>query len=213
MDLGRYLSRLNSIEHGLHRVEGVLATETWKRFNEKELTHSMAHYLQAVAGLKREKGHARVGDIAERLGVSKSGVTSMLRSLQSRGLVDHEPYGCVELTAAGLRLAQRTEANRTILVRFFADILRVPEGIAVEDACMIEHLVSPETMVQFLRLTSYIQSDEATASRFRNAFRAYQAGCEGGAAGEDCPVCQGQCLRESLDEPGAAPDEAKGLEP
>ena len=29
--------------------------EIWKRVNDKQLTHSMAHYLQAVAGLKEEK--------------------------------------------------------------------------------------------------------------------------------------------------------------
>ena len=82
--------------------------DIWKRFGEKEVSHSMAHYLQAVASLKGEKGHARVGDIADQLGVSKSGVTSMLRSLQSRGLVTHEPYGCVELTPPGRQLAERT---------------------------------------------------------------------------------------------------------
>ena len=57
--------------------------DVWKRFGEKEVSHSMAHYLQAVATLKQDKGHARVGDIADHLGVSKSGVTSMLRSLQA----------------------------------------------------------------------------------------------------------------------------------
>src|SRR5438034_461087 len=85
--------------------------DIWKRFGEKEVSHSMAHYLQAVAALKAEKGHVRVGDIADRLAVSKSGVTSMLRSLQWRGLVDHERYGCVELTDPGLKLAERTESN------------------------------------------------------------------------------------------------------
>ena len=103
--------------------------EIWKRFNDKQLTHSMAHYLQAVAGLKQEKGHARVGDIADRLGVSKSGVTSMLRSLSSRGLVTHEPYGCVELTEDGRRLAVQTESNRQVLTMFFTRILRVPEEL------------------------------------------------------------------------------------
>jgi DtxR family Mn-dependent transcriptional regulator len=160
----------------------------------------MAHYLQAVAGLKREKGHARVGDIAERLGVSKSGVTSMLRSLQTRGLVDHEPYGCVELTSTGVRLAHRTEANRNVLMRFFSDILRVSEGNAVEDACMIEHLVSLEAMVQFLRLTGFMQSDDPAATRFRTAFREYQARCSSGTAGEDCVVCKGRCLRDAFEE-------------
>jgi DtxR family Mn-dependent transcriptional regulator len=171
--------------------------EIWKRFNDKELTHSMAHYLQAVAGLKEEKGHARVGDIADRLGVSKSGVTSMLRSLSSRGLVTHEPYGCVELTEDGSRLARQTESNRQVLTMFFTSILRVPEEIAYEDACMIEHLVGPESMIQFLRLTAFIGSDDPTAERFRNAFRQYQHHCASKAAAKECPVCkEGRCLAD-----------------
>jgi Mn-dependent DtxR family transcriptional regulator len=46
------------------------------------------------------------------LGVSKSGVTSMLRSLQTRGLISHEKYGCVELTRERLaaRGADRVES-------------------------------------------------------------------------------------------------------
>src|SRR5205809_8064211 len=98
--------------------------EIWKRFNDKELTHSMAHYLQAVAGLKEEKGHARVGEIAHRLGVSKSGVPSTLLSLSSRGLVTHEPYGCVELTDDGKRLARQAERNRQVPTTLLTDLLR-----------------------------------------------------------------------------------------
>ena len=174
--------------------------EVWKRFHDKELTHSMAHYLQAVAGLKLEKGHARVGDIADRLGVSKSGVTSMLRSLSSHGLVSHERYGCVELTDAGSRLAARTETNRKVLAIFFTDILRVPEGVANENACMIEHLVTPEAMVQFLRMIAFAESEDPAAVRFRNAFRDYQLRCENGQDRADCVVCQGSCLREAVEE-------------
>jgi len=173
--------------------------EIWKRFNDKELTHSMAHYLQAVAGLKEEKGHARVGDIADRLGVSKSGVTSMLRSLSARGLVTHEPYGCVELTESGRKLAVRTETNRHVLAMFLTSILRVPQEIAYEDACMIEHLVAPESVLQLLRLTSFIGSDDPAAERFRSAFRQYQLQCAGHESERECPVCkEGHCLAESL---------------
>ena len=42
--------------------------DIWKRFGEKEVSHSMAHYLQAIAALKTDKGHARVVDIADSLG-------------------------------------------------------------------------------------------------------------------------------------------------
>ena len=171
--------------------------ETWKRFGEQEVSHSMAHYLQAVASLKDEKGFVRVGDVADRLGVSKSGVTSMLRTLHSRGYVDHERYGCVELTPTGRRLAERTESNRRVLTVFLSDILAVPEPVAEEDACMIEHLVSPQVMVELLRLTSFMRSGHPVALAFREAFNASPGACAHHPAGS-CDLCGPVCLRDSL---------------
>jgi Mn-dependent DtxR family transcriptional regulator len=171
--------------------------ETWKRFGEKEVSHSMAHYLQAVASLKDEKGFVRVGDVADRLGVSKSGVTSMLRTLHTRGYVDHERYGCVELTPTGRQLAERTESNRRVLTVFLSEILDVPEPVAAEDACMIEHLVSPQVMVELLRLTSFMRSAHPAAQSFREAFKASPGACAHHPAGS-CDLCGPVCLRDSL---------------
>ncbi len=171
--------------------------DTWKRFGEKEVSHSMAHYLQAVASLKDEKGFVRVGDIADRLGVSKSGVTSMLHTLHARGFVDHERYGCVELTPTGRQLAERTESNRRVLSVFLSDILAVPEEVAAEDACMIEHLVSPQVMVELLRLTSFMRGEHPAAIAFRQAFNASPGACAHHPAGT-CDLCGPSCLRDSL---------------
>jgi DtxR family transcriptional regulator, Mn-dependent transcriptional regulator len=178
-------------------------TDTWKRFAEKEVTHSMAHYLQAIASLKRMKGYAKVSDIADILAVSRAGVTSMLRSLKGRGLVVHERYGLVELTEEGERFAKLTERNREVLAQFFTDILGLGPETAHEDACMIEHLVSPASMVQFLRLTALIQSDHPAAAQFRAVYKDYQERCESGG---DCPVCEGRCLKEEFEDPAPAPD-------
>lgn len=172
--------------------------ETWKRYGEKEVSHSMAHYLQAVASLKAERGHARVGDIATELGVSKSGVTSMIRSLQARGYVTHEKYGCVELTDSGRGLAVRTETSRRVLSLFLREILQVEEKIATEDACMIEHLVNPKVTLALLRLTNFMRSDLPAARQFRDAFHGVAPGtCVGHAPGE-CELCGSSCLGESL---------------
>jgi len=172
--------------------------EIWKRFGEKEVSHSMAHYLQAVATLKAERGHARVGDIAEHLGVSKSGVTSMMRSLQTRGLVSHERYGCVELTKSGEMLAERTETSRRVLATFLREILHVDERVALEDACMIEHLVSPEVSLELLRLTHFLRSEHPAAKSFREAYHAPDADACAGHAPGSCELCGARCLSESL---------------
>ena len=182
--------------------------EIWKRYSEKEVSHSMAHYLQTVALLKAEKGHARVGDIAEHLGVSKSGVTSMLRSLEKRGLVRHERYGCVELTEEGSGFASRTESSRRVLSMFLTDILGVDEQVATEDACMIEHLVSPEVSIELLRLTTFMRSRHPAAATFRDAYRNSPRSCKEHEPGA-CDVCGQSCLRDSLIMPiGRAPQRA-----
>jgi len=172
--------------------------ETWKRFHEKELTHSMAHYIQAVAALGQESGAASVSGIADRLGVSKAGVTSMMRTLKTRGLVRHEPYGDVTLTEEGHRLAAQTARSRDVLTLFLEEILGLPAPVAEEDACMIEHLVSPGAMAQLLRLTAFLRSEEPAAIRFRDAFRDYLVRCEKGKAGSECPICRGICLRQAF---------------
>jgi DtxR family Mn-dependent transcriptional regulator len=171
--------------------------DTWKRFGEKKVSHSMAHYLQTVGALQAEKGCARVGDIATRLGVSKSGVTSMLRSLGTRGLVTHERYGAVELTDAGRRLAERTESSRRVLTLFLSEILGVPEDVASEDACMIEHLVSPPVALELLRLMTFMRSQHPMARQFRDAYRASPRSCADHAPGA-CDLCGATCLHESL---------------
>ncbi len=178
--------------------------EVWKRYQEKEISHSMAHYLQAVAALKKEKGFARVGDIADHLGVSKSGVTSMLRSLAARGLVDHERYGCVELTDLGKELAARTECNRQLLTVFFRDILGVAPDVAGEDACMIEHLVSPEAMTRLLRLTSLLSSGDEDVAPLLERYRRARRVCPHHSV-EECDICEDHCLVESLEQEPAAP--------
>ncbi|MHB8838933.1 MAG: metal-dependent transcriptional regulator [Gemmatimonadaceae bacterium] len=171
--------------------------EIWKRYGEKEVSHSMTHYLQTVAELKAEKGHARVGDIADHLGVSKSGVTSMLRSLEKRGLVRHERYGCVELTDEGSGFASRTASSRRVLSMFLTEILGVDEAVATEDACMIEHLVSPEVSIELLRLTTFMRSRHPAAALFREAYRNSPRSCKEHEPG-DCDLCGATCLRDEL---------------
>jgi DtxR family Mn-dependent transcriptional regulator len=61
--------------------------------------------------------------LAARLGLAASSVTEMVKKLGAQGLVDHEPYGAVTLTAAGttlaLRMVRRHRLIETWLVREF----------------------------------------------------------------------------------------------
>ena len=85
-------------------------------------------------------------DIAGHLAVTKSSVVSALSGLEGKGLVEHERYGEVELTAQGALVAEEMYRRHRMLHEFLRDVVGVPDDIAARDACRIEHELSPETM-------------------------------------------------------------------
>ncbi|HHV07839.1 MAG TPA: metal-dependent transcriptional regulator [Firmicutes bacterium] len=118
---------------------------------------SMQDYLEAILDLAEKDGLVRVSDIASRLSISKPSVTQMIENLKKQELVKQEPYGPVELTGAGRELATKVRQRHRLLKKFLIDVLEVDPEIAERDACMIEHVISPQTMeklVEFLAVFS-----------------------------------------------------------
>ena len=114
---------------------------------------SMQDYLEAILDLTEKDGLVRVSDIASQLNVTKPSVTQMIENLKKQELVKQEPYGPVELTGAGRELATKVRQRHRLLKKFLIDVLEVDPEIAERDACMIEHVISPQTMeklVEFL---------------------------------------------------------------
>lgn len=62
-------------------------------------------------------------ELAQRLGLAPSSVSEMVKKLVAQGLVEHAPYGAIELTASGrreaLRMVRRHRLVETWLVRQF----------------------------------------------------------------------------------------------
>lgn len=102
-------------------------------------------YVELVAQLIREKGEARIVDIAQRLGVSHVTVTKTVSRLREAGLVHSEPYRAIFLTAAGEELARRVETRHALLLRFLLK-LGVDREHAEADAEGMEHHVSDATL-------------------------------------------------------------------
>ena len=85
-----------------------------------------AQYLAVVYRLSREEGEpVPSGRIAETLDRSPAATTEMIQRLESEGLVEHEPYEGVRLTASGReRAAERYRTYETLRV-FFRDVLEL----------------------------------------------------------------------------------------
>lgn len=130
-----------------------------------EYSPSMEDYLEAIANLREERKVVRVNQIGQALEVKMPSVTSALKKLADEGLVEHERYGYVELTAKGEGIAKETIRRHRALKRFFVEALGVDQKTAEEDACKVEHIISPlsmERLVKFLEFMEACPLGEAT---------------------------------------------------
>lgn len=101
-------------------------------------------YLEAIYMIRREKGSCRSIDVAHHLNVSKPSVSVAMGLLREGGMITTDADGMLDFTEAGLELATDVY-NRHCLLTDFLLSLGVPEPIAKEDACKMEHDLSPET--------------------------------------------------------------------
>lgn len=101
-------------------------------------------YLEAILVLGRKSGFVRSIDVADYLGYSKPSVSRAMGLLRSGGLITMEKDGGLYLTDAGRAIAEKIYERHTVLSTVLMN-LGVPEAIAVEDACKIEHDISDET--------------------------------------------------------------------
>jgi len=120
-------------------------------------------YLETVSFLA-DDGEVRVTDIAARMGVSKPSVLSALKALVEKGLLEHERYRGVSLTAEGGRRAAQIRERHVFLTVFLRDVVGVPGDIAEKDACRMEHILSEETLDRMRTLISCSQAEPRTSN-------------------------------------------------
>ena len=101
-------------------------------------------YLEAILALRQEKGFVRSIDVAQRLGFSKPSISRAMSILRSDGYVTMERDGRLELTPSGEQVAQEIYERHRWLTDWLIHMGVTPE-VAAEDACKIEHDISPET--------------------------------------------------------------------
>ena len=80
--------------------------------------------------------------LAARLGVGPSTVSETVRRLAENGLVTHEPYGAVELTADGERHALAVVRRHRLIETFLVEVLGYGWDEVHDEAEILEHAVS-----------------------------------------------------------------------
>ncbi|MHC4795811.1 MAG: metal-dependent transcriptional regulator [Planctomycetota bacterium] len=126
---------------------------------KSDLSSSQEDYLETILGLIRQAGVARVRDIAERLEVGKSAVTSALKLLAKRKLVNYDPYQLITLTNQGRKAAEAVDQRHKIISRFLSEILGLDQTTAENNACRIEHAIDDELLEKLNCLVEFIESN------------------------------------------------------
>jgi DtxR family Mn-dependent transcriptional regulator len=110
------------------------------------LSSAMEDYLEVMLELAEREGIIRVTDIAAALNIAKASVTQAVTNLKDLGMVTQERYGPVQLTSTGQECAVKVRQRHRLLRKFLIEVLGVNPRIAEKDACLMEHVVSPQTM-------------------------------------------------------------------
>jgi DtxR family transcriptional regulator, Mn-dependent transcriptional regulator len=119
------------------------------------LTSAMEDYLEAIYHLEQEKRIARVRDIATRLGVKMSSVSSALKILGSRELIKYDPHQYITLTEKGIERAREIVRKHEVLKRFLVRVLQIEDSVAEDNACRIEHHLDPPVIEQLVRFVEF----------------------------------------------------------
>ena len=109
-----------------------------------KIKESAENYLETILMLEKRKGAVRSIDIATALEYSKPSVSVAMKNLRENGYIETSSDGYITLTDKGREIAVEMYERHTMITRWLVS-LGVPEEIAQDDACKIEHVLSAET--------------------------------------------------------------------
>lgn len=108
------------------------------------VNESAENYLETILMLSKTHPVVRSVDIAEELGFKKSSVSVAMKNLREKEHITVTKEGFIYLTETGLKIAEMIFERHELITRWLVG-LGVDEKIASEDACRVEHVLSPES--------------------------------------------------------------------
>ena len=122
-----------------------------KKTKEKE------HYVKLIFKLQEQQMSVSVSTLSQKLGVSKSSVTNMLKKLVQMELVDTAPYKPIALTEAGVAMAKEVVAKHRLIEAFLVEVMGFSIDAVHPIAEEVEHIDSP---IFFRRVKEMLKQDQ-----------------------------------------------------
>lgn len=108
------------------------------------INESAENYLETILVLSHKLPVVRSIDIATELNFKKSSISIAMKNLREKNYITVTDAGFIYLTETGREIAEMVLERHEVLSRWLTS-LGVPEEIASEDACKIEHVISKQS--------------------------------------------------------------------
>ena len=109
-----------------------------------KIQESAENYLETIYILTRRNGIVRSIDIVNELDFTKPSVSVAMKNLREKKHITVTDAGYIYLTDSGREIAEMIYERHEFISKWLIS-LGVPEEIALEDACRIEHVISKES--------------------------------------------------------------------
>ncbi|MCK5784600.1 MAG: metal-dependent transcriptional regulator [Desulfobacterales bacterium] len=158
-----------------------------------KLSESLEDYLEVILELELTRKVARAKDIAEKMGVQRGSVTSALKNLEEKKLINYEPYSFITLTRKGKTIAKDISHRHAVLKDFLIKVLQIDKKTAELTACRMEHSIDKITMERFLSFFEFIYDCPRTGDDWLQSFLNFCASDK-----KDCNKCIHDSMAEYL---------------
>ena len=129
-------------------------------------TESAENYLETILILSKRLPVVRSVDVATELGFKKSSVSIAMKNLRQKQHITVTDAGYIYLTDSGREIAEMIYERHQLISSWLIK-LGVPEEIATEDACRMEHVISKESF-EALKKHDPEKAEEAATIHIRN---------------------------------------------
>lgn len=117
------------------------------------IRESAENYLETILILSQRLPVVRSVDIATEMNFKKSSVSVAMKNLRENGYIKVSDSGFITLTEQGRKIAEMIYERHTFLSEWLTE-LGIDEQTAAEDACRMEHVISPKS---FAAIKQYVE--------------------------------------------------------
>jgi DtxR family Mn-dependent transcriptional regulator len=117
------------------------------------------NYLKAIFSLSNDNGEVSVNDLSKHLKIKMPTVTSMMKKLASKKLVDYQSYKPLKLTTEGKKVAMLVIRKHRLTEMYLVEKMGFGWEQVHQIAEQLEHIQSPELFIKIDELLGFPKFD------------------------------------------------------